>query len=205
MPAITRNQQKMMTTNASLGAMLARDTMVKCNTLLKSEDTFKTNETLKKWFISYTSARLKELKELHITLLEYNKNAKMEFGSNIPEHVRNVEKNYYFDQLRVVNEMYYNINMHLEDVMKQNQEKSWLKLLKIIFIKQKELSRDIMISLIEPSTDEEIIIVKTTLFELEKSRTIAIRLLPTNEFNDRPNRRSIKPVSYREMVEDETK
>ena len=78
----------------------------------------------------------------------------------------------------------------------------WLTLLKTMFIKQKGIKRSIMIS-VEPTTDEENSIVKSTLLELEKTRNMAIRLLPANEINGRPVRRSIKAVNYRGMEEDD--
>jgi hypothetical protein len=110
----------------------------------------------------------------------------------------------YFEELRLVNEIFYNIDVYLEDIMVRDQPKRkyWITLLKTIFIKQKDLERSIMVSF-EPTTDEEISIVKSTLLELEKMRDMAIRLLPANEINGRPVRRSIKAVNYRGMEEDD--
>ena len=183
--------------------------MFKCNELLKSDEmskagvSFKTNALIKQWFMDYTHVRLNELKKLNITMSEFKQNIIIEYGNNVPENIRNIEKNLYFEQLRLVNEIYYNINVYLEDIMIRDQPKRefWLKLLKTMFIKQKELERSIMVS-IEPKTNEEISIVKSTLEELEKMRDMAIRLLPANEINGRPLRRSVKAVSYRGMEED---
>ena len=55
---------------------------------------------------------------------------------------------------------------------------------------------------VEPTTDEENSIVKSTLGELEKTRNMAIRLLPATEINCRPVRSSVKAVNYRGMEED---
>jgi hypothetical protein len=211
MPAITRNQQKMMNSDKTNNATSFKsDNMFKFNELLKSDemskavDSFKTNASTKQWFMDYTHVRLNEIKKLNITMSEYNQNATIEYGNNVPENIRDIENNMYFEQLRLVNEIYYNINVYLEDIMIRDQPKRefWLKLLKTMFIKQKELERSIMVN-IEPITDEEISIVKSTLLELEKMRDMAIRLLPANEINGRPVRRSIKAVNYRGMEEDD--
>ena len=216
MPAITRNQQKMInveknTNTISFKYNESSDTIFKYNELLKSDEmskavvSFKSTKSTKNWFMDYTHGRLNELKILNIMITEYKQNTTIEYGNNVPENIRDIENNMYFEQLRLVNEIYYNINVYFEDVMNNDQPKReyWFTLLKTIFIKQKELERSIMVSF-EPTTDEEISIVKSTLEELEKTRTMAIRLLPSNKINGRPVRRSVKPVSYKEMEEDKT-
>ena len=55
--------------------------------------------------------------------------------------------------------------------------------------------------MLKPSTDEEISIVNSTLFELRKAWFIIIKLLPENVVSSRPVR-SVKPVSYKEMEEE---
>jgi hypothetical protein len=187
MPVITRRQQKMMDTNT-------KSDILKSDEMSNANATFKSNELLKAWFMNYIRCRLNELTEIKNTMVAYNQNMEV-------VEIGNVEL--YFKQLQLVNEMYYNINVYLEDIMNNDKPKYkyWLKLLKTIFIKQKDLVRSIMVS-IEPTTDEEISIVKSTLLELEKSRTMAIRLLPENEINVRPVRRSVKAALYREMEEE---
>jgi hypothetical protein len=199
MPAITRRQQKMMnsekTTNTTTSPLNNNIELLKSDEMIKS---VVKNQSTKQWFMDYTHGRLNELKALNITMSEHKKNIAIDYGN-----IRDIENNLYFEQLRLVNEIYYNVNVYLEDIMIRDDPKReyWLTLLKTIFIKQKDIKRSIMIS-VEPTTDEENSIVKSTLLELEKMRDMAIRLLPANEINGRPVRRSIKAVNYRGMEED---
>ena len=98
MPAITRNQQKMMNSDKTNNtASFKSDIMIKCNELLKSDemskavDSFKTNASTKQWFMDYTHGRLNELKALNITMSEYKQNATIDYGN-----IRDIENNLYF-------------------------------------------------------------------------------------------------------------
>jgi hypothetical protein len=199
MPAITRRQQKMMnsekTTNTTTSPLNNNIELLKSDEMIKS---VVKNQSTKQWFMDYTHGRLNELKALNITMSEHKKNIAIDYGN-----IRDIENNLYFEQLRLVNEIYYNVNVYLEDIMIRDDPKReyWLTLLKTIFIKQKDIKRSIMIS-VEPTTDEENSIVKSTLGELEKTRNMAIRLLPATEINCRPVRSSVKAVNYIGMEED---
>jgi hypothetical protein len=191
MPAITRRQQKIMNAEKNVDATFT------------TPNQSTPNQSTKQWFMDYTHVRLNELKALNNTMAEHKQNSQIEYGTGVPENICDIVNNMYFEELRLVNEIYYNINVYLEDIMNHDKPKRkyWLTLLKTIFIKQKDLERSIMVSF-EPTTDEEISIVKSTLEELEKARNMAIRLLPSNEINSRPVRRSVKPVFYKGMEED---
>lgn len=199
MPAITRRQQKTMnsekTTNTTTSPLNNNIELLKSDEMIKS---VVKNQSTKQWFMDYTHDKLNELKALNITMSEHKQNIAIDYGN-----IRDIENNLYFEQLRLVNEIYYNVNVYLEDIMNRDdpKRKYWISLLKTIFIKQKDIKRSIMIS-VEPTTDEENSIVKSTLGELEKTRNMAIRLLPATEINSRPVRRSVKPVSYKGMEED---
>jgi|688.fasta_scaffold350986_2 hypothetical protein len=199
MPAITRNQQKMMnaekTTNTTTSPLNNNIELLKSDEMIKS---VVKNQSTKQWFMDYTHDKLNELKALNNTMSEHKQNIAIDYGN-----IRDIENNLYFEQLRLVNEIYYNVNVYLEDIMNRDDPKReyWISLLKTIFIKQKDIKRSIMIS-VEPTTDEENSIVKSTLGELEKTRNMAIRLLPATEINCRPVRSSVKAVNYRGMEED---
>jgi len=160
------------------------------------------NNNIKVWFTSYFKNALKQITYLKISkmnLAEYliylRRDAKFE-----KKLIKEQCKEIFYDQLRLVTELYYIIELYIDLVMNQTmsvtEKASYLRLTKVIYKKSHELQGELMVSSDNSKTFEQNEIYKSTFRQLNATQKIVSKYVLKHELYYRP-KRNIKVVNYK--------
>ena len=159
----------------------------------------KKNNTLKQWFVKYIKEMLYNLDIVN----ETKRNICESFGTGDNSKKEVELKKEYYNSLRIVIEMFYNINEYLPEL---NREEDYVsnKIAKATYNKIQDLYKSIhdMETLLHPKTDEEYEIIRSIVQVLEDTEKTVIQYLPTEKLLPLllPNKkRNRKPVDYTGM------
>ena len=171
--------------------------------------------TTNAWFTKYCKNALSTLDELKKTRLEsedaikqLKRTGTLDDGLYIcPCCVKLLIKKYkyegeekYFEQLRVLSEMYYIIDQYIDSVLENSvseaQRLGYMRLITVIYKKAQELQREICITLYKPSTFEKKEIYKTTFQQLCASEKLVSKYILKKDLYYKP-KRDRKQVNYK--------
>jgi hypothetical protein len=167
----------------------------------------KKNNTLKKWFVKYIKEML-----YNLDIVNAKKNLiRGSFGTGDNSKKEVELKKEYYDSLRIVIEMLFNINEYLPELINQDPH-NFKKFSKTVYNKIQELYKSIhnMESFLYPKTDEEYDTIRSIVQVLEDTEKTVIQYLPTEKHLQMqeenllplllPNKkRNRKPVDYTGM------
>jgi hypothetical protein len=160
---------------------------------------------IKVWFTSYFKNALKnhaDLKNAKINLEEYIKYLRRHarFEKKLIKDIIGQCKELFYNQLRVVTELYYIIELYIEIILNQKmteaEKASYLRLTKVIYKKSHELQGELMVSSYNSKTFEQNEIYKTTFRQLIATQKIVSKYILKHELYYRP-KRNIKEVNYK--------
>jgi hypothetical protein len=138
--------------------------------------------SLLQWFIIYNKKSIDAFKRL-MREFTYIKETKMSsrnlYGNNEkkwPSHTKFLQeqskdklKQIYFDQLRILIELYYNCEQYIDQVFQEaitlNKKETYLNLILTFYKKSAEIQYEIFTSNCKPRTEEERSILKTALLQ----------------------------------------
>jgi hypothetical protein len=151
------------------------------------------------WFSVYFKNALNTFNDLKIA----RTNKEMEMKSAIPSNEKkNLKKDcaeLYFQQLRVIAELFYIIEQYYEIVLenvKPENDRGYTQLTNVIYKKIHDLPREFCIQPYEPTTLEKKGIIKTTLQQLCSAEKVIKKYIPKENLYYRP-KRNVKPVNYK--------
>jgi hypothetical protein len=167
----------------------------------------KKNNTLKKWFVKYIKEML-----YNLDIVNAKKNLiRGSFGTGNNSKKEVDFKKEHYDSLRIVIEIYFNINEYLPELIREHPI-SFNKFTKDVYNKIQELYKSIhnMESFLYPKTDEEYDTIRSIVQVLEDAEKTVIQYLPTEKHLQMqeenllplllPNKkRNRKPVDYTGM------
>lgn len=134
------------------------------------------------WFNDMILSDLKNINRLKNVRNNYLENIeKYKLLGKSTKYLEEQYKYEYYNQLRVVTELYYKIRNYLLD-MKKFMKKEWKKFVVAIYEKMKELYNTVygnyLNVLLRPKTIEEKRVVRILLEEMQKMENMLIPLLP---------------------------
>jgi len=138
------------------------------------------------WFLIYNKKSINEfkrlmeenthlncyIKETKIAIQEYYGKNEKKLPSNtkfLLQQSKDKIKQIYFNQLRILIELYYNCEQYIDQVFQEavahNKKETYLHLIAVFYKKSAQIQYEIFTSNWEPRTEEERTIIKTTLLQ----------------------------------------